>query len=137
MKTFLAFGIGLLAFCVMADEQPFDCDNAVNTREINACAALELDEADAMLDYYLAAALERSSHDSELVEAITLAQIDWTQYLESHCGSVYTMWREGTIRGVITLSCKTRMTRQRAHELWENFLTYADGSPPVLPEPPK
>lgn len=136
MKNFLMLGIALMAFVVTADEQPFDCEKAVSTLEINACAGIELDEARATLDHYLAAALNHNGHDKELVHAIKLAQTDWLQFQESHCGSVYTMWREGTIRGVMALTCKTRLTRQRTHEVWENFLTYADSTPPELPEPP-
>ncbi|MDE0552455.1 hypothetical protein OU793_24315, partial [Vibrio sp. VP6] len=56
-------------------------------------------------------------------------------YMSSHCDSVYTQWRDGTIRGVMAISCKTKLTKQRTHELWENFLTYMDSTPPVLPEP--
>ena len=49
--------------------------------------------------------------------------------------SVYTQWRDGAIRGIMAISCKTKLTKQRTHDLWENFLTYMDSTPPVLPEP--
>ncbi|TVP91664.1 MAG: DUF1311 domain-containing protein [Pseudomonadaceae bacterium] len=135
MKRYLGTGLLLLAFAAIADEEPLDCSKAISTLEINACAALERDEAQAMLAHYFTAALEHNAHDSELVAAIKLAQADWAQYQQSHCGSVYSMWRQGTIRGAMALSCETQLTRQRTHELWENFLTYADSTPPVLPEP--
>ncbi|TOB51174.1 lysozyme inhibitor LprI family protein, partial [Vibrio parahaemolyticus] len=87
------------------------------------------------LDKYLNTSFEHNSHDPELTAAIKLAQQDWQAYMSSHCDSVYTQWRDGTIRGIMAISCKTKLTKQRTHELWENFLTYMDSTPPVLPEP--
>ncbi|MEZ9300640.1 lysozyme inhibitor LprI family protein [Vibrio splendidus] len=112
-----------------------DCENAMNTIEINQCAAIELESAQAELDKYLNASFEHNAYDEELVSSIKVAQESWQAYISAHCDSVYTQWRDGSIRGLMALSCKTKLTKQRTHEVWENFLTYMDSTPPVLPEP--
>ncbi|WP_061038404.1 lysozyme inhibitor LprI family protein [Vibrio coralliirubri] len=122
-------------FSALADEGVVDCENAMNTIEINQCAAIELESAQAELDKYLAASFERNAYDAELVASIKKAQESWQAYMTAHCDSVYTQWRDGSIRGVMALSCKTTLTKQRTHEVWANFLTYMDSTPPVLPEP--
>ncbi|CAH7324103.1 LprI domain-containing protein [Vibrio chagasii] len=123
------------SYSVLAGENVVDCDNAMNTLEINHCAALELESAQVELDKYLAASFEHNAEDTELVGAIKVAQESWKAYMTTHCDSVYTQWRDGSIRGLMALSCKTKLTKQRTHEVWENFLTYMDSTPPVLPEP--
>ncbi|MFZ3407972.1 lysozyme inhibitor LprI family protein [Vibrio chagasii] len=123
------------SYSVLAGENVVDCDNAMNTLEINHCAALDLESAQVELEKYLAASFEHNAEDTELVGAIKVAQESWQAYMTAHCDSVYTQWRDGSIRGLMALSCKTKLTKQRTHEVWENFLTYMDSTPPVLPEP--
>ncbi|ELH4920530.1 lysozyme inhibitor LprI family protein [Vibrio vulnificus] len=135
MKKSLILALASLSFAVLAGEEPIDCDTAFTTIEVNQCAAIELDAAKTELEKYLKASFDHNSFDPKLVEAMKLAQTDWQTYMSSHCDSVYTQWRDGTIRGVMGISCKTKLTKQRTHELWENFLTYMDSTPPVLPEP--
>lgn len=124
-----------LASVSVADEPEVDCDNAMNTLEINHCAGLELNAAQKEMQRYLAASYTQQAEDAELVAAIQVAQQAWEAYSEAHCDSVFTQWRDGTIRGVMALSCRTQLTQERTHALWENFLTYMDSSEPVLPEP--
>ncbi|WP_086967819.1 lysozyme inhibitor LprI family protein [Vibrio coralliirubri] len=123
------------SFSALADGGVADCESAMNTIEINQCAAIELETAQAELDKYLAASFEHNAYDAELVASIKKAQESWLAYMTAHCDSVYTQWRDGSIRGVMALSCKTTLTKQRTHEVWINFLTYMDSTPPVLPEP--
>ncbi len=130
MKKRLIIILASLSFGALAEEESIDCNNAMTTIEINQCAAIELESAQVKLDKYLNTSFEHNSHDSELIAAIKLAQQDWQAYMSSHCDSVYTQWRDGTIRGIMAISCKTKLTKQRTHELWENFLTYMDSTPP-------
>ncbi|MEZ9556029.1 lysozyme inhibitor LprI family protein [Vibrio splendidus] len=124
-----------LPLLASASDDVIDCENAMNTIEINHCAAIELESAQAELDKYLAASFEHNDYDAELVASIKKAQDSWQAYMSAHCNSVYTQWRDGSIRGLMALSCKTTLTKQRTHEVWANFLTYMDSTPPVLPEP--
>ena len=135
MNKCLIIILASLSFGALAKEESIDCNNAMTTIEINQCAAIELESAQVKLDKYLSTSFEHNSHDPELIAAIKLAQQDWQAYISSHCDSVYAQWRDGTIRGIMAISCKTKLTKQRTHELWENFLTYMDSTPPVLPEP--
>ncbi len=52
----------------------------------------------------------------------------------SHCNSVYTQWRDGTIRGIMFTSCKIQLTKQRTHRVWSYFLTRLDSTLSVLVE---
>ncbi|MEZ8379897.1 lysozyme inhibitor LprI family protein [Vibrio splendidus] len=124
-----------LPLLASASDDVIDCENAMNTIDINHCAAIELESAQAELDKYLTASFEHNDYDAELVASIKNAQESWQAYMSAHCNSVYTQWRDGSIRGVMALSCKTTLTKQRTHEVWANFLTYMDSTPPVLPEP--
>ncbi|KPM01810.1 lysozyme inhibitor LprI family protein [Vibrio splendidus] len=124
-----------LPLFVSASDDVVDCENAMNTIEINHCASIELETAQVELDQYLEASFEHNAYDAELVSSIKMAQDSWQAYMTAHCDSVYTQWRDGSIRGLMALSCKTKLTKQRTHEVWENFLTYMDSTPPVLPEP--
>ena len=135
MSKWILIALLALPFAVSATEHETDCDNAMTTMDINHCAYLELESAQAELLEYLEASFEHNSDDPELIDAIKLAQQDWQAYKTSHCASIYTQWREGTIRGVMAISCETRLTQQRTHEIWLNFLTYMDSTEPVLPEP--
>ena len=135
MKKYVIVALASLSSMAFAQEEAIDCNNAVSTLEINQCAAIELEAAQKQLNKYLETSLEHNSYDPELIKAIQVAQKDWQAYMMSHCDSVYTKWREGTIRGVMAISCKTQLTQQRTHEIWQNFLTYMDSTPPVLPEP--
>ncbi|MBA5682052.1 DUF1311 domain-containing protein [Photobacterium damselae subsp. damselae] len=135
MKKYLLSALMILSFSTLADDEVLDCDNSMNTIQINQCAAIKLETAQAQLVQYLKASLTHNANDPELVEAIKVAQKDWQAYMTAHCNAVYTQWREGTIRGAMAISCKTELTEQRTHELWQNFLTYMDSTPAVLPEP--
>jgi uncharacterized protein YecT (DUF1311 family) len=134
MKYYLAL-FTALSLSVAASEPTLDCENAITTLDINQCAAQDLQTANTVMHTYLKTSYQHNKHDPELIEAIKLAQKDWQNYMASHCDSVYTQWRDGTIRGVMAISCKTKLTKQRTHEIWQNFLTYMDSMPPVLPEP--
>lgn len=133
MRKFFILLFGLHSTLALSDD--VDCNKAINTIEINYCAGLVLENAELEMNAYLTKSKERNSDDSELIKSIDLAQTAWTSYAEAHCDSIYTQWREGTIRGVMYLSCKIKITKLRTHEIWANFLTYMDSTPPVLPEP--
>lgn len=135
MNKYLIAVLAILSPPALSASGGIDCENARTTLEINDCAAAELASAQAKLDEYLQASFKRHEDDPELVAAIKTAQDDWQAYLTSHCGAIYTQWRDGSIRGVMTLSCKTQLTKQRTHQIWADFLTYMDSTPPALPEP--
>nr|WP_298931629.1 DUF6265 family protein [uncultured Erythrobacter sp.] len=115
--------------------QPGTCDDAYTTFAMNGCYADLLRQADALRSKYLAAALEHHSDRAELAAKITAADLAFTSYRDAECGAVYEDWKDGTIRGLMSLTCRIGMTDKRTRTIWQNWLTYADSTPPVLPEP--
>lgn len=135
MKKWLLILLATLSLSAVADDEALDCNNIRNTPDTNRCAAIELEAAEDVLTHYLETSIEHNASDPELVDAIKVAQKQWQAYAGAHCGSVYTQWRDGTIRGVMGITCRTRLTKQRTHDVWQDFLTYMDSTPPILPEP--
>ena len=123
------------SFSCFAVDDTVDCDNVSSTMGINYCASMTLEAAKVELNRYLEASLEHNAADPELIESIKVAQKGWQTYANAHCDAIYTKWRDGTVRGVMSITCHTRLTEQRTHEIWRSFLTYMDGAPPILPEP--
>ena len=134
-KVLSAVLLTCVPLLVSASDDAIDCENAMTTLEINQCASISLESAQLELDQYLEASFKHNAYDEELVNSIKVAQDSWQAYMTAHCDSVYTQWRYGSIRGLMALSCKTELTKKRTHEVWGNFLTYMDSTPPVLPEP--
>jgi uncharacterized protein YecT (DUF1311 family) len=112
-----------------------DCATAWRAQEINQCKNQDYLAASKVMEEYLAKSLERYADDEALLAAIKEAQAAWEQYVDQHCQSVFSIWRDGTARTAITLDCKQALTRQRTLVLWESFLTYMDSTPPILPKP--
>lgn len=135
-KLWIISGL-LVSSSVMATTQTtkIDCDNAYTTLEINQCAEDKFDAANQQLQRYLIQSIQQNNTDKPLVEAIKMAQKQWLQYRDAECSAVYTQWQQGTIRGVMALSCKLALTQQRTLTLWENYLRPMDSSTAILPKP--
>lgn len=121
----------------LAEIKDIDCNNALSTLEINYCASILLEEAQNELNDYLNIVYMHHDDDKVLVDAIKNAQIAWVSYSNFHCESIHKQWRDGSISGIMTISCLKELTKQRTHDIWYNFLTYMDNSTPILPEPAK
>lgn len=125
------------------DHLPADCGNAVTTVEMNACAALDLQREQDRMERYLAEArrrareLDMQPYGSPTAQQAYLnaAQTAWQAYAQIACDGVHDHWKDGTIRTVMYLNCRIEMIRERTHVIWRDYLTYADSTPPILPEP--
>ncbi len=115
--------------------EAIDCEAAITTIEINVCKGREVETAEATLNKYFLASINRNSNDQEVIKMVRKSQETWEQYREEHCSAIYQMWIEGTIRGAMYGQCKLQLTKDRTYELWRSYLTYMDSTPPVLPEP--
>lgn len=133
MKNYIILLLTFLPAFVQADE--VDCENAITTYAMNVCAGRKMKEADAMLEKYIAKAKERYSAEAKVVELLVKSQAAWLAYRKAHCDSIYEIWSGGTIRGVMFGGCMLQSTKERTHEIWEDYLTYMDSTPPLLPEP--
>lgn len=134
----------------LKDGSRVDCtDGGYTTFAMNMCGGAELEKLEENMDRYWQAARQRFSHetvytdynkdsDAEKTAALTrfdAAQEQWKSYQSAQCDSVYYEWKDGTIRGQIYLGCKIAMTQKRTWEIWSTWLTYADSTPALLPEP--
>ena len=135
----------LLAAALLMVQEPepsLDCANASNTIEINDCAARDVAIGQARLETYLAASIEVLRTEAEtpdaaatVVSELHASQTVWQAYADSACSTVYTRWQSGTIRNLMALSCRRRLTQERTHTLWADYLVSLGGDEPVLPEP--
>lgn len=115
------------------------------TIEVNHCLGEQLGAAAKMLERYNAAALARlrdvskeadaEPGSAELPAMFQASARSWAEYREHECGAVYVSWGGGSIRTAAELRCKLALTQRRTHTVWNNWLRYADRSPPILPEP--
>ena len=117
------------------------CDGS--TREMNECGARILQLADEERARYLAAAVATMADRSEtevetspdLQEDMAASDEQFTAYREAECGALYDRAIMGSIRNMEYLACSIILTRARTHAIWRHWLTYPDGTPPILPEP--
>ena len=131
----------LLALAMLLSAQPEgikpNCDG--NTPEMNACVAEKFKQANGRLETYVRAAVERHTDENGKSDSVALgiqsAQIAFEAYRDIECDAVLENWMEGTIRTVMTLDCRLRLTNERTRTVWTNWLHYMDSTPPVLPEP--
>lgn len=123
---------------------PGDCAQAMTTFEVNACAMADLEAETARMELYLEAARARAgemdqspdfAQPTDQVRYLAEAQAAWEVYASAVCDGVYDQWKEGTIRTVMAIDCRIRLTRERTHAIWRHHLSYVDSTPPVLPEP--
>ena len=133
MKSYILVITLLAPLFVHANE--VDCENAMTTYAMNICAGREMESADARLARYIAAAKEKYSAEPGVVEMLDRSQDDWLVYRKSYCDAIYEIWSDGTIRGAMFSDCMLQLTEQRTHNIWSDYLTYMDSTPPVLPEP--
>ena len=112
-----------------------DCGG--NTLEMNACFANKLTASEQRLAKYKAAALARFSDDGESAVrlGIEASSSAFESYRKIECDTVLENWKDGTIRGLMTLSCQITLTDERTHTIWANWLQYMDSTPPILPDP--
>ncbi|KTF68032.1 lysozyme inhibitor LprI family protein [Sphingomonas sp. HT-1] len=125
----------LLSIAIAAPVGP--CPEAKTTVEMDTCLGKVSNAADVELARYLAAARKQAAADGLAVgQAFDDAQARWVAWRKAECDTLYLYWRSGTIRGAKYLSCRIDLTRARTRQLWQNWLTYPDSTPPILPEPP-
>ncbi|HEV7354028.1 MAG TPA: lysozyme inhibitor LprI family protein [Brevundimonas sp.] len=136
--------IAALLASTVAVAGPDGCEDAVSTVDISACLSGQLERESDRMDSYFAAVIARADElgdrivgadGPEVVEALQLSQSAWLAYRDAECSATYAWWSDGTIRGPNTLQCRIDLTRERTRHLWSAYLTHADSSPPVLPEP--
>jgi uncharacterized protein YecT (DUF1311 family) len=111
----------------------FGCDGT--TIEMDECMSEILARSTQRKDQYLAAALARHDDSPDLAKMIRQSDAASEAYRKQECDALYEDNKEGTIRNYVYLSCAIALVDERTRTIWQNWLTYADSTPPVLPEP--
>ena len=108
-----------------AQAQSLDCNSAMTQMALNACAAREFETADVDLNaaYGQARAAMRRldkelSEDGGAERALRDAQRAWISYRDTACLAEGFMMRGGSAEPLVIFGCKTRLTQQRAVDLW-------------------
>jgi uncharacterized protein YecT (DUF1311 family) len=100
------------------------------TPEIEYCANREFKKVDQQLNatYNKVITQLRTDHStnpsiqSALPELIKAQRI-WVTFRDAECGAHYTYYIDGTIRGLMFISCKTQLTEQREKDLRSFYLS--------------
>lgn len=102
--------------------------------EIQEAEKTKMEVAYEEMDVYLTEALTAGSEQQELIRR---AQESWEKYADAHCDSVYERWSDGSVRFYEYYRCQKELAIERTYVIWKAYLTYADSTPPVLPDPRK
>ena len=111
------------------------CPDAETTLAMHECFGALLERAEAKMQLYLDAALARIEGQDAQTFLVQSTQEGFKAYRGGECGGVHEQYAGGSIRNVMYLDCAITLTDQRTHTIWQNWLTYMDSTPPLLPEP--
>ena len=133
----LLIGLLITAAAVQVRPQERLCDHSGTTVAVNACLSDKLKRAQAQLDRYERAAVRRnlSAEGAAVRLGMQNSRAAFEGYRSIECGTLFEYWKDGTIRTSMELGCEIGMTDERTHDVWRHWLTYADSTPPILPEP--
>ena len=129
---------GLVMSLAVLAQTPPECVDPQSTLDMNACVQAELDAETVRMNRYLEAAVEQAEGGADPAARLawlTSAQRAWEAYAGIVCDDVLDQWRDGTIRTVMYLGCRSQMIRERTRVIWREHLTFVDATPPLLPEP--
>ncbi|MES2834394.1 MAG: lysozyme inhibitor LprI family protein [Pseudomonadota bacterium] len=155
MKSHIVLAAVLLSIGVVAcepnskeaapPESPFTCVRDGSMPEIKTCARDDMAKEEARMQRYFEAAMSRARAGDEgsvkygprTRQAAYLVESHqaWKAYAGVRCAGVREETSGGTMGGLGYMWCMTTAARQRTHDIWSDYLTYADSTPPVLPEP--
>lgn len=132
MRRILAALLIVLAGPVFAEEA-LDCENAMAQQEMNACAAMDFDEADAELNavWKEAIAAARDS-DTELKDmgddgrpgyeqTLKAAQRSWIGFRDEWCTYSGFQARGGSMEPMLVSGCMADLTRARTKDLKDDM----------------
>lgn len=124
---------------------PVPCAEATTTLAMTECLMVEVRRAEGELDRILQTAqqrLDRERSEERLRpfppnKPIDLAATQrlWLAYRQAHCSDIAQRWRGASLRPVVTAECLLRLSKARSRELWRAYLTFPDGTAPLLPDP--
>lgn len=91
---------------------------ADNSYGITQCIQAESTQWDVLLNVeYKATRAAFRAQDASFADALLQAQRAWIAYRDAECGMRYTIYHDGTLRGIVHANCVMVMTAQRTVEL--------------------
>ena len=109
-----------------------DCDNALSTYEMNACADKDFVAADALLNAAYQKALkavpglasEKPYDEKSWTDALRISQRTWVAFRDAECKDHIAMfWGGGTGATAQIIGCMTTKTKERTKELQDDYET--------------
>jgi len=103
--------------------QPLNCDEARTQADLNQCAALEADQADADLNRIYPqvvaayAEMDRDGETKEGVARLRAAQRAWIAFREAECALAGYQALGGSLEPLLVSGCEADLTRRRTAEL--------------------
>ena len=122
------------ALVVIDSNGPLACDRDGSMYEMKACAADDLEREQTRMRQYIEVAEGRARRLDEgslrygpqtrRAAWLSESQEAWQAYADARCQGVFGYaW------------CLIDLARRRTHDIWSDYLTYSDSTPPILPEP--
>lgn len=138
MRCFVIISVGgfMAGLCLISPAIAQPCPGKT-TPEVEACKCLRLGSSEDVLKRYVSAAATRAKREGgdKTLQSFLASQAAWTNFRNQECNAVALSWQPGSIANTMALSCRDRLTVERSHEVWENWLRYMDSTPADLPEP--
>lgn len=125
----------LLLLSAVAADPELDCDNAMAQPDLNACAFLAYERADAELNaqWKLTTAKLKAqdkgfdrTYDKRpgFFETELAAQRAWLTYRDQHCASEGYSMRGGSAESMVISGCREQLTKARTKELKDLIADY-------------
>lgn len=117
------------------------------TLDMNDCMEKQVEQVNWVKNKYLSAASRKIEQDNEnypdsdpayfhrLVAAFNEESKAWNSLIDKASSASYISWEGGSIRTEKSLSRKIELIEFQVYNIWKNWLTYVDSTPPILPEP--
>lgn len=124
-QAFPAFAFAVLAASIARAQDKPDCNNAMTQLDMNICANLDYQKADAELNQvYKKAMAQMRATDSDLpddlkgaADSLRDAQRAWIPYRDKACESYGFLARGGSMESMLVSGCLADLTNQRIKEL--------------------
>lgn len=125
----------LLFLSAVAADPEIDCENAMAQPDLNACAFLEYERADAAMNaQWKVTAAKMKEIDAGFdrtydkrpgySETLLAAQRAWLTYRDQHCASEGYSMRGGSAESMVISGCRAQLTEARTKQLKDLIADY-------------
>ncbi|MES2055138.1 MAG: lysozyme inhibitor LprI family protein [Pseudomonadota bacterium] len=116
------------------------CPGGGTTREVLACQERDKKKSESIYIKYRDSALNiidgnDGSRKVIIRNKFNAGQAAFMTYKNETCSAVFENWADGTIAPSMEADCEIRLVQLQTHNIWSQWLTHVDSTPPILPEP--